>query len=98
MQLQEWYDDDNEDYDEYELKAAIKAEHGALLKTGVLTRVQKSDDTAQQLKDVIQTNSAVRSRPCEKQKRLKPRFLNLDLKATHRKSTWTRSTQRLQQL
>eukprot|EP00971_Amphidinium_carterae_P254811 5058328-Amphidinium_carterae.1 len=49
MQLQEWYDDDNEDYDEYELK------HDALQKTEVFTRVQRSDYshyTPQQLKNV----------------------------------------------
>eukprot|EP00971_Amphidinium_carterae_P191583 3801657-Amphidinium_carterae.3 len=48
------YDDDNEDYDEYELKAAIKEEHDTLQKTEVFTRVQKSDYTAQQLKRLIE--------------------------------------------
>eukprot|EP00971_Amphidinium_carterae_P330672 6463836-Amphidinium_carterae.2 len=34
MILQEWYDD-NEQYDAYELKTAIKEEHDALQKTGL---------------------------------------------------------------
>eukprot|EP00971_Amphidinium_carterae_P324165 6442012-Amphidinium_carterae.6 len=75
MQLQEWYDDVNEDYDEYELKAAIKEEHDPLQKTGVFTRVQVSDYTAQQHKDVIQTKWVVSSRPGGKQRRLKAQFL-----------------------
>eukprot|EP00971_Amphidinium_carterae_P029898 588007-Amphidinium_carterae.4 len=33
MQLQEWYDDYNEDYDEYELKAAIKEDHDSRVST-----------------------------------------------------------------
>eukprot|EP00971_Amphidinium_carterae_P236043 4684832-Amphidinium_carterae.1 len=55
MILQNWYDDDNEDYDAYELKTAIKEEHDALQKTEVFTRVKAKDYTPQQLKEVIQT-------------------------------------------
>eukprot|EP00971_Amphidinium_carterae_P119271 2362450-Amphidinium_carterae.3 len=88
MQLQDWYDDDNEDHDENELKAAIKEEHDALQKTDLLARVHKSDYTPQQLKDVIQTKWVVRSRPVGKNSR----HDSLQ-KATHKKSTWTRSTQ-----
>eukprot|EP00971_Amphidinium_carterae_P348601 6490584-Amphidinium_carterae.6 len=62
-------------YDEYELKAVIKEEHDALQKTEVFTRVQKSDYTARQPKDVIQTKWVVRPRPGGKQKRLKARFV-----------------------
>eukprot|EP00971_Amphidinium_carterae_P129740 2569986-Amphidinium_carterae.1 len=38
MILQDWYDDDNEDYDAYDLKTAIKEKHDALQKTQVFTR------------------------------------------------------------
>eukprot|EP00971_Amphidinium_carterae_P189131 3754667-Amphidinium_carterae.1 len=38
MHLQEWYDDDNEDYDTNEIKTAIKEEHDSLQKTNVFTR------------------------------------------------------------
>eukprot|EP00971_Amphidinium_carterae_P058657 1159967-Amphidinium_carterae.1 len=55
MHLQEWYDDDNMDYDANELKTAIKDEHDSLQKTSAFTRVQASDYSQQQLKDVIQT-------------------------------------------
>eukprot|EP00971_Amphidinium_carterae_P017374 342501-Amphidinium_carterae.2 len=53
MILQEWYDNDNEQYDAYELKTAIKKEHDALQKTNVFTRVNAQDYSQQQLKDVI---------------------------------------------
>eukprot|EP00971_Amphidinium_carterae_P267354 5303253-Amphidinium_carterae.2 len=39
MILQDWYDNDNDDYNVYELKTAIKEEHDALQKTEVFTRV-----------------------------------------------------------
>eukprot|EP00971_Amphidinium_carterae_P039808 781715-Amphidinium_carterae.1 len=55
MDLQEWYDDDNLDYDEKELKMAIKDEHDSLQKTEVFTRVHANNYNQQQLKDVIQT-------------------------------------------
>eukprot|EP00971_Amphidinium_carterae_P145439 2882205-Amphidinium_carterae.1 len=58
-----WYDNDNEDDDEHEWKAAIKEEHDALQKTQVFTRVNGNDYTHQQLQDVIQTKWVVRSRP-----------------------------------
>eukprot|EP00971_Amphidinium_carterae_P308746 6135235-Amphidinium_carterae.1 len=62
--LREWYaDDDNEDYDKYELKAAIKEGIDAIQKTEACTRVQNSAYTAQQLKHVIQTKWVARSRP-----------------------------------
>eukprot|EP00971_Amphidinium_carterae_P302748 6015665-Amphidinium_carterae.2 len=75
MILQDWYDDNNEHYDAYELKAAIKEEHDALQKTQVLTRVNGEDYKPQQLKDVIQTKWVIRSRPSGKTKRLKARFV-----------------------
>eukprot|EP00971_Amphidinium_carterae_P318461 6329826-Amphidinium_carterae.1 len=56
MHLQEWYDDDNEDYDANELKTATKEEHDSLQKTNVFTRVRAQDYDQQQLKEVIQTN------------------------------------------
>eukprot|EP00971_Amphidinium_carterae_P260718 5172389-Amphidinium_carterae.3 len=62
MLLQEWYDDDNEDYDAEELKAAIKEEHDALQKTQVFDRVRSQDYDATQLHDVIQTKWVIRSR------------------------------------
>eukprot|EP00971_Amphidinium_carterae_P011291 222169-Amphidinium_carterae.1 len=69
MHLQEWYDDDNEDYDANELKTAIKEEHDSLQKTNVLTRVKATDYDQQQLKDVIQTKWVIRSRPERKENR-----------------------------
>eukprot|EP00971_Amphidinium_carterae_P029829 586879-Amphidinium_carterae.1 len=74
MILQDWYDDDNADYDAYELKTAIKEEHDTLQKTQVFTRVNSKDYSPQQLKDVIQTKWVIRSRPGGKTKRLKARF------------------------
>eukprot|EP00971_Amphidinium_carterae_P048866 962964-Amphidinium_carterae.2 len=55
MHLQEWYDDDNEDYDANSLKTAIKEEHGSLQASNVFTRVQATDYDQQRLKEVIQT-------------------------------------------
>eukprot|EP00971_Amphidinium_carterae_P181407 3598768-Amphidinium_carterae.2 len=75
MILQDWYDDDNEDYDAYELKTVIKEEHDALQKTQVFTRVNSKDYSPQQLKDVIQTKWVIRSRPGGKTKRLKALFV-----------------------
>eukprot|EP00971_Amphidinium_carterae_P274246 5442708-Amphidinium_carterae.1 len=75
MQLQEWYDDDIQDYDEQELKATIKEKHDALQKTEAFTRVRRSDYTPRQLKDVIQAKCFVRSRPGGKQRKLKARFV-----------------------
>eukprot|EP00971_Amphidinium_carterae_P350205 6491433-Amphidinium_carterae.1 len=75
MILQEWYDDDNEQYDAYELKTAIKEVHDALQKTDVFTRVNAHDYNQQQLKDVIQTKWVICSRPGGKTKRLKARFV-----------------------
>eukprot|EP00971_Amphidinium_carterae_P011248 221349-Amphidinium_carterae.1 len=75
MNLQEWYDDDNMTYDANELKAAIKEEHDSLQKTNVFTRVQASDYSQQQLKDVIQTKWVVRSRPGGTKRKLKARFV-----------------------
>eukprot|EP00971_Amphidinium_carterae_P206645 4100143-Amphidinium_carterae.1 len=52
---QEWYDDDNEDYDEYELKAVITEEHDALQKAQVFTtRANQHDYSPQQQIDIIQ--------------------------------------------
>eukprot|EP00971_Amphidinium_carterae_P044309 871512-Amphidinium_carterae.1 len=50
MISQEWYDDDNEDYDAYKLKAAIKEEHDPLQKpqVPVFTRVNTQDYSQQQ--------------------------------------------------
>eukprot|EP00971_Amphidinium_carterae_P174429 3457768-Amphidinium_carterae.3 len=75
MTLQEWYDNNNEDYDKYEFKAAIKEEHDALQKTRVFTRVNRNDYNHQQVKDVIQTKWVARSRPVGNTKRLKARFV-----------------------
>eukprot|EP00971_Amphidinium_carterae_P207647 4120350-Amphidinium_carterae.1 len=75
MILQEWHDNDNEDYDAYELKAAIKQEHDALQKTQVFTKVNAQNYPQQQLKDVIQTEWVIRSRPGGKTKRRKARFV-----------------------
>eukprot|EP00971_Amphidinium_carterae_P264393 5244822-Amphidinium_carterae.1 len=63
MHLQEWYDDDNEDYDANELKIAIKEEHDSLQKTNVFTRVHATDYNQQQLREIIQTKWVIRSRP-----------------------------------
>eukprot|EP00971_Amphidinium_carterae_P252197 5007067-Amphidinium_carterae.3 len=68
MILQESYDDNNEDYDAYELKAAIKEEHDALQKTQVFTTVNTQDYSQQHLKDVIQTKWEIRPRPGGKTK------------------------------
>eukprot|EP00971_Amphidinium_carterae_P010060 198346-Amphidinium_carterae.4 len=75
MILQEWYDDDNKHYDAYELKTAIKEEHDALQKSQVFTRVNATDYSPQQLKDVIQTKWVIRSKRGGKTKRLKARFV-----------------------
>eukprot|EP00971_Amphidinium_carterae_P257383 5109632-Amphidinium_carterae.1 len=75
MHLQEWYDDDNEDYDANELKTAIKEEHDSLQKTSVFTRVQATDYNEQQLKEVIQTKLVIRSRPRGTKRKLKARFV-----------------------
>eukprot|EP00971_Amphidinium_carterae_P264763 5252021-Amphidinium_carterae.1 len=75
MHLQEWYDDDNEDYDANELKKPIKEEHDSLQKTNVFTRVNANDYNQQQVKDGIQTKWVIRSRPRGKTKRLKARFV-----------------------
>eukprot|EP00971_Amphidinium_carterae_P165553 3281748-Amphidinium_carterae.2 len=56
----EWYDDDNEEYDEKELKAAIKEEHDSLQKMKVFTRVKRQDYNYDQLKDVTQTKWVIR--------------------------------------
>eukprot|EP00971_Amphidinium_carterae_P125789 2491856-Amphidinium_carterae.1 len=63
MQLQEWYDDDNLDYDADELKTAIKDEHDSLQKINVFMRVHANDYSQQQLKEIIQTKWVIRSRP-----------------------------------
>eukprot|EP00971_Amphidinium_carterae_P024134 476566-Amphidinium_carterae.2 len=53
MQLQEWYDD-NEDYDKYELKGDQRRTR-RFTKDGSFHKSTESGNTAQQLKDVIQT-------------------------------------------
>eukprot|EP00971_Amphidinium_carterae_P238156 4728189-Amphidinium_carterae.1 len=75
MHLQEWYDDDNENYDANELKTAIKEEHDSLQKTNVFTRVQATNYDQQQLKEVIQTKWVIRSRPGGTKRILKARFV-----------------------
>eukprot|EP00971_Amphidinium_carterae_P265231 5261151-Amphidinium_carterae.1 len=75
MNLQEWYDDDNMDYDTNELKTAIKDEHDSIQKTNVFRRVQASDYSQQQLKDVIQTKWVIRSRLGGTKRKLKARFI-----------------------
>eukprot|EP00971_Amphidinium_carterae_P235108 4665418-Amphidinium_carterae.1 len=74
MDLQEWYDNDNLDYDADELKAAIKDEHDSLEKTNVFKRVHASNYSQQQLKDIIQTKWVIRSRPGGTKRKLKARF------------------------
>eukprot|EP00971_Amphidinium_carterae_P151300 2999538-Amphidinium_carterae.1 len=75
MDLQEWYDDDDLDYDANELKAAIKDEHDSLQKTDVFTRVYASNYSQQQLKDAIRTRWVIRSRPGATKRKLKARFV-----------------------
>eukprot|EP00971_Amphidinium_carterae_P017937 353412-Amphidinium_carterae.2 len=75
MHLQEWYDNDNEDYDANELKTAIKEEHDSLQKTNVFTRVHSSGYNQQQLKEVIQTKWVIRSRPGGTKRKLKARLV-----------------------
>eukprot|EP00971_Amphidinium_carterae_P027081 533938-Amphidinium_carterae.3 len=58
-----------------ELKIASKEEHDALETTQVFTRVKANDYSPQQRKDVIQTKWVIRSRPRDKTKRLKARFI-----------------------
>eukprot|EP00971_Amphidinium_carterae_P249373 4949954-Amphidinium_carterae.4 len=80
MILQEWYDEDNEQYEAYELKTAIKEEHDALQKTDVFTRVDAQDYTqvessTTQRRIHQQTKWVMHSRPGGKRKRLKARFV-----------------------
>eukprot|EP00971_Amphidinium_carterae_P095247 1884150-Amphidinium_carterae.1 len=63
MNLQEWYDDDNMDYDANELKTAIKDEHDSLQKTNVFTKVQASDYSQQQLKDKVNIDEIYAATP-----------------------------------
>eukprot|EP00971_Amphidinium_carterae_P114491 2268449-Amphidinium_carterae.1 len=89
MHLQEWYDDDYEDYDANELKTAIKKEHDSLQKTNVFTRVQATDYNQQELMDVIQTKWVIRSRPGGTKNSEHDSWR----KDSHKRSTSTKSTQ-----
>eukprot|EP00971_Amphidinium_carterae_P147636 2926253-Amphidinium_carterae.4 len=66
MLLQEWYDNDNEDYDANELKTAIKEEHDALQKTQVFTRVNAQDYSPTQLKETRRQDKTTESTLCGK--------------------------------
>eukprot|EP00971_Amphidinium_carterae_P211730 4201355-Amphidinium_carterae.4 len=76
MNLQVWYDDENTEYAAQELKGAIKE---------VFQKVERSDDTQDQLRQVIRTKWVIRRRPGDnKNKRLKARLV---AKAIHDMST-----------